>query len=193
MLSPQDVLMRDPQVWYWPLLAVILMGTVTLVFKKYVLRRFPARSPGESVATVSVVQRPILTPNEKAFFHTLQRAVGEEFLIFPQLSPATFLEGRAQTESERTSFTNRIDRKRVDFVLVDPQHLRLHLAIEVDDRSHELEHRRRRDGLVGDVLQRAGIKLVRIPAAHSYDVATLRRQLGLRDDQSGLPRTAVSF
>lgn len=193
MLSPQEALMGDPTGWYWPLLAVVLMGLVALVFKKYVFRLFAERRSGESGAPIPVVQRPILTPNETAFFHTLQRAVGEQYLIFPQLSPATFLQGRAQTDSARISFTNQIDRKRVDFVLVDPQDLRLHLAIEVDDRSHESEGRRRRDGLVENVLQRAGIKLVRIPAAYSYDVATLRRQLGLCDDQSRPLKSAASF
>lgn len=193
MLSPQEVLMRDPTGWHWLLLAMILMGIVALVFKQYVLRLFPARRSGESGAPISIARRPILTPNEMAFFHALQRATGEQYVIFPQLPLATFVEGRVQTLSAQTSFMNQIDRKRVDFVLVDPQDLRLHLAIEVDDRSHESERRRQRDGLVEDVLQRAGITLVRIPAAHSYDVATLRRQLGLRDDHSGPLKNAASF
>lgn len=192
MFGPQEVLMRD-STGYWLLLAVILMGIVALVFKKYVLHLFSERRSGEAGATVPVVQRPILTPNEMAFFHTLQRATGEQYLIFPQLSLATFVEGRAQTLSAQTSFMNQIDRKRVDFVLVDPQDLRLHLAIEVDDRTHESEHRRRRDGLVENVLKRAGITLVRIPAARSYDVATLRRQLGLLDERSGTHKSASSF
>lgn len=70
---------------------------------------------------------------------------------------------------------------------------RVHLAIEVDDRSREAEDRRRRDGFVESVLHQAGITLVRIPAVRSYAVSTLRQQLGLLDDQSGTIKTAASF
>jgi len=103
------------------------------------------------------------------------------------------LEEHAQSASDQVSFTNQIDRKRVDFVLVDPQDLRIHLAIERDDRSHEVEHRRRRDGCVESVLQQAGITLVRIPAARAYADSPLRQQLGLVDDQLGARKTAASF
>ncbi len=88
---------------------------------------------------------------------------------------------------------NQIDRKRVDFTLVDPQDFRVHLAIEIDDRTHKAEQRRRRDGLVEDVRQRTEVKLVRIPAARSYDVTTLRRQLSLLDDRSKVQRSASTF
>lgn len=78
-------------------------------------------------------------------------------------------------------------------MLVDPQDLRVHLVVEVDDRTHESEHRRRRDRLVEDVLQRGGVKLVRIPAARSYDVATLHRELGFLDDRPDAQTSATSF
>jgi hypothetical protein len=57
--------------------------------------------------------------------------------------------------------------------------LRVHLAIKIDDRSHETEHRRRRDACVQSVLEQAKISPVRIPAARSYDVPALRQQLGI--------------
>jgi len=118
-------------------------------------------------------------------------AVGEQYLIFPQLSLQSTLEGYAQSASAQVSFINQIDRKRVDLVLVDPQDLRVHLAIEVDDRSREAAHRRRRDGFVESVLQQAGITLVRIPAARSYVVSALHQQLGLLEDLSGTRPTAA--
>jgi Protein of unknown function (DUF2726) len=136
---------------------------------------------------------PHLSANETAFYHCLQKAVGEQYIIFPQLPLWVFLERRSQSKAAERAFTNQINLKRVDFVLVDPQDLRVHLAIEVDDRSHAAEHRRRRDGFVESVLQQAGITLVRIPAAHSYAVSTLRQQLGLLDDQSETRKTAASF
>lgn len=191
MLSPTDVLAHEPSTLS-PILVLIIIGLVA-----FALKRFLTPPSGRKVnalhAVSSIVRRQILTANETTFFRSLQTAVGVQYLIFPQLSLQVILEGHAPNGSAQVSFTNQIDRKRVDFVLVDPQSLRVHLAIEVDDRSHEAEHRRRRDGLVESVMQRAGITLIRIPAARAYDASTLRQQLGLLDDQSETSKAAVSF
>lgn len=191
MLSPKDVLAQNTSVLF-PVLVLIVIGIVVFVLKRW--RTLPSGKKTRNPRTVtSIVRRQILTANETAFFRSLQTAVGAQYLIFPQLPLQCILEGRAQNASAQVSFTNQIDRKRVDFVLVAPQDLRVHLAIEVDDRSHEAEDRRRRDGLVESVLHQAGITLVRIPAARAYAVSTLRQQLGLLDDQSDTSKAAVSF
>lgn len=191
MFGAEDLLLRNPT-GLMPLVVLASIVIMALLFKKDTLRLWPGKQARKSGEVIRIVRRPILTPNEMAFFHTLQGAVGEHYLIFPKVPLATFVEGRAHSPSAQTSFMNQID-KRMDFVLVDPPDLRLHLVVEVDDRTHESEHRRRRDRLVEDVLQRAGIKLVRIPAAHSYDVATLQRQLGLLDDRPDAQKSATSF
>ena len=191
MFGLNEVLTHAPSALF-PILVLIAIGIVVLALKG--LLHLPSgRNAGELRTVTSVARRQILTANETAFFRSLHIAVGRQYVIFPQQSLQSILEGHAQSVSAQVSFTNQIDRKRVDFVLVDPQDLRVHLAIEVDDRSHEAEDRRRRDGFVESVLQQAGITLVRIPAARSYAVSTLRQQLGLLDGQSGTPKTATSF
>ena len=62
---------------------------------------------------------------------------------------------------------NRIDRKTVDFLLVDPQSLDPIAAIEVDDRSHESERARNRDALVNSVLKDIDLRLHRFPATRT--------------------------
>lgn len=191
MFGPKDVLAHNPSALL-PLLVLIVVGIAVFVLKN--VRTLPSgRKSGGPPTVTSITRRPILTANETAFFRSLQTAVGAHYLIFPQLSLQCILEGHAPNASAQVSFTNQIDRKRVDFVLVDPQDLRVHMVIEVDDRSHVAEHRRRRDGLVEALLDQAGITLVRIPAARTYAVSTLRQQLGLFDDQSGTHPAAVSF
>lgn len=76
-------------------------------------------------------------------------------------------------------FHNQIDRKRVDFVLVDPMTFVTHTVIELDDRSHAHPDRKQRDAFVESVFTRAGINLVRIPVSASYSPRILRQQLGL--------------
>jgi hypothetical protein len=51
------------------------------------------------------------------------------------------------------------------------------LAVELDDRSHQLAHRRRRDTFLNDALSAAGIPLVRFQAASRYDAAVLAAEL----------------
>jgi len=197
VFGPKLVLTHGPSVLAYIVFAIVL-ATAAIVVKtmvahvlKRLLRLLSGRKAGELRTVTSVVRRQILTANETAFFRSLHAAVDEQYLIFPQLSLQSILEGLAQSASAQVSFTNQIDRKRVDLVLVDSQDLRVHLTIEVDDRSHEAEHRRQRHGFVESVLQRAVITLVRIPAARSYVVSTLRQQLGLLDEQSGTRPTAA--
>jgi hypothetical protein len=197
VFGPKLVLTHGPSVLAYIVFAIVL-ATAAIVVKtmvahvlKRLLRLLSGRKAGELRTVTSVVRRQILTANETAFFRSLHAAVDEQYLIFPQLSLQSILEGLAQSASAQVSFTNQIDRKRVDLVLVDSQDLRVHLTIEVDDRSHEAEHRRQRHGFVESVLQRAEITLVRIPAARSYVVSTLRQQLGLLDEQSGTRPTAA--
>lgn len=190
MFSPKDALTQDSSALFF-IVVLMIIGIVVFALKRFLY--LPSEgNAGELHAVTSVGRRQILTANETAFFRSLQTAVGEQYLIFPQLSLQVLLEGHGQSPSAQVSFTNQIDRKRVDFVLVNPQDLRVHLAIEVDDRSHDAEHRRRRDGFVEAVLQQAEITLVRIPAARAYAVSTLRQQLGLLDDQSGTCKSAVA-
>lgn len=191
MFSLNEVLTHNSSALF-PILVLIVIGIIILALKR-LLHLLSGRKAGELRTVESVVRRQILTANETAFFRSLQMAVGKHYLIFPQLSLQCILEGHAQNVSSQVSFTNQIDRKRVDFVLVEPQDLRVHMAIEVDDRSHEAEDRRLRDGFVSSVLRQAGITLVRIPAARSYAVSTLRQQLGLLDAQIETRRTAAPF
>lgn len=62
---------------------------------------------------------------------------------------------------------------------MDSTSLKLYMAIELDDGSHQREDRQRRDAFVDEVLSQAGIKIVHIRASSTYDVQTIRKELGL--------------
>ncbi len=71
----------------------------------------------------------------------------------------------------------RISQKHVDFVLVKQHSSAIVAVIELDDRSHEKESRRRRDEFVNELLEAVGIRLVRIGIRKSYDPSELRAML----------------
>jgi very-short-patch-repair endonuclease len=122
---------------------------------------------------------PVLSEAEARFLSSLEMAVDGQYHIWPQLPLWTFIETRSSNKGTLTSFTNRIDRKRVDFCLIDRHTWAVQTAIELDDRSHGRLKTQKRDALVEAVLQQAGVPLVRIPVARAYDPQTIRKQLGL--------------
>jgi hypothetical protein len=66
--------------------------------------------------------------------------------------------------SKYQTYTNRVDRKHVDFLLCDPRTMRPLDGLELDDRSHQRSDRQQRDEFVESVFTAARLPLVRIPA-----------------------------
>lgn len=112
------------------------------------------------------------------YIRTLESAVGGQYLICPQLPIWTFVAARS-VKGGRGAFTNQINLKRVDFVLVDRHSFSPIVVIELDDRSHLDKRGQHRDAFVGAVLERAGLPLIQIPASQTYDVNAIRRRLAL--------------
>lgn len=80
-----------------------------------------------------------------------------------RLGDLVFVE-KGTDRSLATSTRNRINQKHVDFVLVEPESLRVMLAIELDDATHRRRDRAARDELVDRALESAGVPLLRWPA-----------------------------
>jgi very-short-patch-repair endonuclease len=164
-----------------PLFWVAVLAVVTLLAMRLLASTHDSRAGQASTVPTSLTltQRPILTPAEATFFQALEVAVGKHYTIFPQLPLWTLIQPEPRNSQAARTFTNRISLKRVDFVLVDPNSLKPHAVIELDDRSHQQETRQKRDAFVATVFEQAGIKLVRIRAAATYNPQTIRSQLGL--------------
>jgi hypothetical protein len=138
----------------------------------------------------------LLTPAELAFYKVLVAAVSPRYVVMAQVSVAGLVEvDRAKVKAgSRQGFQaafNRINRKTVDFVLCEPATMRIVAAVELDDRSHERAERKERDGFVEAVMKAAGLPLMRVKAAGSYDLAGVRGMVdGVeRDGVVGSPST----
>lgn len=130
-----------------------------------------------------------LSRAELSFYHVLQSMAGEHMLICPKVSLAELFfvaNGR-----DYQAYQNKIDRKRVDFLLCDPKTLKPVLAIELDDSSHQRPDRQERDAFVGQVFVAARLPLVRVPVRQAYDTrelaALFRSALG--QPPAALPET----
>jgi hypothetical protein len=112
-----------------------------------------------------------LSSAEASFFRVLKTMLGDQLIICPKVSLAElfFVAGG---EAYR-AYQNKIDRKRIDFLLCDPKTLKPVLAIELDDASHERPDRQERDAFVEEVFATAQLPLVRVPAQRAYNTHEL--------------------
>ena len=112
-----------------------------------------------------------LTNVEREFFKVLEEAIKNEYYIFPQVNLSNLL--FTEKGEEYYKYHNKIDRKSVDFVIIEKNYLAPLLVIELDDSSHNLEKRIERDDFVEEVLKEAEIPLLRLKTKELYNVSEI--------------------
>lgn len=114
-----------------------------------------------------------LSNSEASFYHFLKQMVGENVGIFPHVALRDLVSVSGVGKSDFYKYYNQIDRKQVDFLLVDSKTLKPMLVIELDDSSHQRADRVQRDEFVEKVLENAKIPIARIPVKQTYDAKEL--------------------
>lgn len=116
-------------------------------------------------------RQTLLSRGEAAFYFALRAAVRGRYLIAFKVRLADLITcGDAAWEA---GFGHMIARQHLDFILCDHGSTDILLAIELDDRSHELARRKRRDLFLNEALFVAGIPLLRFRASSRYDIDVL--------------------
>jgi predicted RNA-binding Zn-ribbon protein involved in translation (DUF1610 family) len=128
-----------------------------------------------------------LSPAEHSFYLVLKSVVLELALVCPKVGLSDIFYAKSSDNSKYRTYTNKIDRKHVDFLLCDPKTVRPILGIELDDKSHQRPDRQERDEFVENVFAKAKLPLLRISVKHSYSVAELNSLLQPYLGKKGLP------
>ncbi len=118
-----------------------------------------------------------LSPAEMHFFQTLRTAVNGRAALSTKVNLSDLFWVKTDDQSRKRIYTNKIDRKHVDFLLCDPATMRPLVAIELDDKSHQRADRQERDGLVNNVFLAAGLPLLHIIARRDYNSEEIASQL----------------
>lgn len=118
-----------------------------------------------------------LSPAELSFFDVLRTVVGNRATLCSKVALGDIFWVKKDDASVYRRYTNKIDRKHVDFLLCDSATMRPILGIELDDKSHQRADRRERDAFVDQVFQAAGLPLLHIPVKRTYVIAELSAQL----------------
>jgi hypothetical protein len=113
-------------------------------------------------------RRPrLLSAAELQFFHTLETVAGENFWVFPKVRVADLIEVRGLYGRDWWAAFSGVSQKHVDFVVASRQTLEVLMAIELDDCSHWMSNRQKRDELLNAVFLQAGTPLIRFNLNYS--------------------------
>ena len=120
--------------------------------------------------------------HEIEFFHVLQRLLGTDYYIFPQIHIGTLLRPRLPWKTYNfqdrwmAAFTF-ADKFSVDYVICNHERIEPILAIELDGSSHEIPKRQRRDRIINDMFAEANMPLLRINNDEAQDVQGVLQKL----------------
>jgi hypothetical protein len=120
------------------------------------------------------VRDHFLSPAEHSFFMVLKSVVADSALISIKVGLGDLFYTKSSDPSNYRIYTNKIDRKHVDFLLCDPGTAQPVLGVELDDKSHQRSDRQARDEFVEHVFRSAGLPLLRIPVKHAYSTHELQ-------------------
>jgi hypothetical protein len=144
---------------------VLVLGVYSLVSEPVSKgRKRKGRGKGlkPKIATVRYqAKNSLLTANERTAFKELAVRLRQRAYLCPKVRIADIVNVRCRDRRAWQSAFNRIAMKHVDFVVLSRQGKVL-FAVEIDDSTHLLDHRKKRDELVDNVFSHAGIPLVRI-------------------------------
>ncbi len=123
------------------------------------------------------IRDDFLSPAEHSFYLVLKHIVSDKVVICPKVSLSDLFYVKSNDPSKYRTYTNKIDRKHVDFLLCDPKTLQPLVGIELDDKSHQKSDRQTRDEFVEMVYAAAKLPLVRFPVQRSYSTSELNSAL----------------
>ncbi len=123
------------------------------------------------------VRDDFLSPAELSFYHVLRLATGDWAVVCPKVGLGDLFFAKTGDHGQNRSWTNKIDRKHVDFLLCEPQTMRPLLGIELDDASHRRRDREQRDLFVEQAFAAAKLPLARVAVRAEYNARELNLYL----------------
>ncbi|MCR9245155.1 MAG: DUF2726 domain-containing protein [bacterium] len=120
-------------------------------------------------------RRFLCSDGEFRFYRELVAALEGEWDVWPKIRVAAIIGCRR--DDWAAGYGAPIAQKEFDFVVVRPGTSHALAAIELDDCSHALPHRKNRDEFLDRACSSAGLPLLRVKVQRRYDRAVLREAL----------------
>lgn len=160
--------------------AFLLFALFVVVIFVIVAFALKARKVSAPRTDLYTLRNSVLTAAERSFLGVIDPLLPSEVRVCPKVRLEDFLSvkkglGRSGHQAAR----NRINRKHVDFLLVRTTDFAPLAGIELDDKSHDADDRKERDAFVDGAFASAGLRLLHVPAAATYNPADLRAKLAV--------------
>ena len=118
----------------------------------------------------------LMTSSEASFFHLLNLIYAKDYFVMSQINLDKLIDVNSWYVKNHT-YKNRIDKKSVDYVLIDKQSLKPRLALELDGPDHFKPDRRVRDQFVNKLFQDLELPLLRVCSQDSYSANDLKNRI----------------
>lgn len=110
----------------------------------------------------------LLTKTEARFYLVLKEILKNDYLIFSKVKIGDDILYLPNYSFRRETNRNRVKSRHVDFLICDI-YTRPLLAVELDDYTHNLKSRIKRDDFVDEVFEDAGLPILHIPVSYNYN------------------------
>lgn len=155
----------------WIVSAAVILAVAAIVMVKIFQKgeAEPADYPYQKTGV-------LFSPAERSFLGVLTQVIGETAEIFGKVRVADVVAPRkGLSRSDWQKAFNKIAGKHFDFLLCSNDDLSVICAIELDDSSHHLNNRQKRDEFLNGVCNAAGIPLIRVPAKMGYVITDVKQ------------------
>lgn len=165
---------------------LIVIAAIVAVIAALVARRSSPERAREKHPYTYARRDYIMTAHEATLFRRLETIVRGRYYVFPQVHLSSLLDHRVKGQDWRAALST-IQRKSVDFVLVDMTSLKTAYVVELDDTTHDQSDRQQRDEMVAPLLLDADMPLVRlrdIDRLSDEDIENAFRDAHARNEQT---------
>lgn len=116
------------------------------------------------------LKQSLITPTENLYYRAIIEALPEGYLIFPQINLAAIIE-----KSESSKYRSELFRN-VDFLITDDTY-KPKIVIEINDRTHHLKERRKRDKKVREICAEANIPIINLWTSYGVDQSYIKKKI----------------
>ena len=154
---------------YWIIIVLMALALASSLIRNWLTKNRKENQRVEDKPWPLRINDNFLTGRERSLYNALVRLLGDQFVVCPKvrlIDAVTFVSG--DLGGQRQSIMNRIDRKRIDFLLLDAANLRPTYAIEIDDVSSRSSAATKSDAVKAKALSDAGLTIVHLTARTAY-------------------------
>ncbi len=150
---------------------LLILMFVVLWFRKKIRRMIEAETAlAEEEKEIRIlpeyrIKRRVLNASEASFYYLLEKELGDDFFIFPNMRIADVLE-TVKGDGYKVR-RNKILPKHIDFLICDLQFRPL-LAIELDGKYHNNDAQIEKDRRKDEIFKKAGLPLRRVVVGSDF-------------------------